>query len=171
MVVDKISRWHESDLHDYSELKSKTLRVKITYMDKNPTTYSWLMYHWWAKAEPNESQIQRPNLQVTSGQETPQLQDQPLIVQKTWVLRHPHPSKAFPDNNTGWDLFFQLILQYQIEEHSRPLIISCCWLTRIKPSERSTNLDSPVATSTKSSRLAPHSTEVPALPYLQYLYV
>lgn len=40
MVVDKISRWHESDLHDYSELKSKTLRVKITYMDKNPTTYS-----------------------------------------------------------------------------------------------------------------------------------
>lgn len=71
-------------------------------MDMNPTTYSWLMYHWWAKAEPNESQIQQPNLQVTSGQETPQLQDQPLIVQKTWVLRHPLPSKAFPDNNTDW---------------------------------------------------------------------
>lgn len=41
----------------------------------NPTTSDSLRYHWLAEAELNETQIPQPSQQVTSGQETLQLQD------------------------------------------------------------------------------------------------
>lgn len=63
----------------------------------NPTTSHAQMYRWLVKAELNGIQNPQPSQQVTSGQETHQLQDQILTWQKTWELQHQHPAKAIPN--------------------------------------------------------------------------
>ena len=48
-------------------------------MDMSPTTSYAQMCHWGVRAELNGSPNQQPSQQVTSGQETPLLQDQLLF--------------------------------------------------------------------------------------------